>query len=1689
MDKKIKLRLVWILLIIIFSSSMVVVPNALSYAGIDDAVVAGVGCITGAFLAGGSCRLYNPPKDSYDCEVCNKKIFGKCTEYQCRAIGRDCRFVPSLKDPKEGFCVAKGKPVYSSPDIISCGVIDIATMKPKIDVRQFKGSASSVSSGISTVGSGSDGLTPETFTGGAVTNIVYGCDLGELALNKQYVLILSTDRVAECRFSRTPNKRDLFEVDLFRDVYEDMPEEEAYGKILNNARNSGINLFTEAPNGLDHLWPIYFNNGQTPDQQWTPENIDQCNNGGCTWYARCADFDGNEMSRDYVFKFSLVDGVGDIDPPVILAFDPIDKFGEDKYTLPLGAKGELGVKFKVSDLTGVESCGYSDKIVGFEQMVSVNCRIPTENETTFNLGEQPFLKLCTVPLTGIKEGNNEFYFSCRDSSEKRNVNPVPYKYTIVGASKLSLQIKTPIDGSTIDGINDVLHVTTFGGIDGTALCKYNYAKVGGGVSGTNLVFASDTPGSENKKEHKQGINFLTENGEYILTINCADFNDPENTANGDLKIKFEKSQLVITKESPSDLIAERNPMLKVKTSGYDNGRAECRLYDKQSIAVFDDRSGVSMTSSGNLLHQFIFKDLTLGKHSSSVVCRSLDKNIQNSLEISFEIRENLPVACTSPTQCPSCSNDKYCATVIGSGKHLCDPNKVKQSCVNGFCSEVSCPTGDKFSTDYCEINPDPLCLSDKDKDRIADNLDCNDRLSNIGPCLIDQCKRCSEDESKIDNTGICVDIPNCTPKTPTRPPGTGTGQPTGQCKLTKAMWVDSTGRNQLSGNVNENTKVNVALQGQNCQGQSFNLELYELDDRGLLGKSFEKINTLDFPSQIVFGDQGAAFAEWGVKWLEDNGGINDDPEFVFRAANTNIESPVINVKKVLLPSGAKQGDSCKTNDNCDGKRDSSLACVKIDPNCPSQPVQSGDIRISIINPAPGKVFTSLPVEFGLDIKTGDQTLSKEECGYWFKFGRYQASDLPLGNVPDFNTLFKFQRIGRDTTYQSAIVNLYTVLGVSGPASVSSGDYGYYLKCKKGEKEGETIGYINLNLLTSQGIYHSECNTNRECVQVSGAGTNKCAIPENCQNVPTSPSHKICGANGRCINVVGAGTNTCDDDNQCTVTPPPALPKLTIRSISAENTDTLAPTLNVETIGGSRIEKDGRASCVYGTNVDEVRAGRGNSFSNVQPLLDYTKHSVNLGGLKAGDKITYFIKCTDTVNSNIFDIKQKEINIKIVAVDPNLPKLSISNFKAINTDTRNPMIILDTTGGVENGRATCKYSNKLETVQAAGGNSMIKSTRISSVNHGALLSDLIDGSHSYFVRCVDDKNDRIYSDAEIQFIVKIPIEKAQCSDGIDNDADGCLDLQDNDCQNAADNTESGSNCQAAPPIQLAPSTLRVVSKGPSGIQADTRVNLSVTLSGGPGKYGQDAECRFTNIANNNLLEGYDATLFPETLDFDPTNVVLGSTVYRNEINLDRIGDYTYYVKCKDNLGGITVLQTIPFKVEIPASQQISIVRKSPEGVYGSKNVAIAIETNGGLDNGASVNCNYQGIIGGGILTKQQIAGGRYAHLAIVPNVPNGNYTATVSCVDRANQIASTTLNIDVQEDLIVPVEQLIITKGSSKFITVSEAAECEASTDNVNWQKVGSDQNKRKHIVTLSGTYYFRCKDLWNNQMQTIIIHP
>ena len=136
------------------------------------------------------------------------------------------------------------------------------------------------------------------------------------------------------------------------------------------------------------------------------------------------------------------------------------------------------------------------------------------------------------------------------------------------------------------------------------------------------------------------------------------------------------------------------------------------------------------------------------------------------------------------------------------------------------------------------------------------------------------------------------------------------------------------------------------------------------------------------------------------------------------------------------------------------------------------------------------------------------------------------------------------------------------------------------------------------------------------------------------------------------------------------------------------------------------------------------------------------------------------------------------------------------------------------------------------------------------------------------------------------------------------------------------------------------------------------------------------------------------------------------------------------------------------------------------------------------------CTFSGIRTAfqGVSTK--ITEGRFNHRAVIDGVADGDYDINVACVDRAGITVRDSWSLNVREDKIIPDVTQIISRGSSKYISVNEAATCEASESGSQWSEVSKDtDNGKRHLIAISGSYYFRCKDLWDNQMNVVKINP
>ncbi len=899
-------------MILIVLSSFISIHNVYSYAGVDDAIVLGIGCIGGMFFSGGSCRLYQPPKQNYDCGVCNDKdkfLFGKCTEYQCRAIGRDCVFVPSLKDSSEGFCLNKREQALVENEIVSCGVLDIATMRIKEDVRNiYDDSVSSESQSDQ-----SDGSAPPDITGNALNpggrtrsvaasenRVLKGCDLGDLAINKLYGFILTTNRPVECRFSTVPRKEDLFTVDLFDGVTEGMSDEEAYRIILENVGNSKVKLFTEFPNGVDHLWPIHFNVAE-----WTSDNIKECNDGGCTFYARCADFDGsNVMEEDFIFTFNIVDPVDDTEGPKIIDFNPENSNGLQRYTLPLSANGNLNVEFRVSDETGIKECRYSRNDGGYGQMTLINDCKPNTDDTS------QFIQQCNVALSEVREGDNLFYFNCMDTDEKENINPTNYVYNVVGASSLSLQVKSPLDGSTIDGVSDILEVVTSGGTDGTAVCKYSYSRIGGGISGTNLVFASDTPGSEDKREHKQEINFLTEDADYILIVDCEDLHDNQNKASATVNFKFEKyvappeGAVVCEVDNTCPLCSKDKYCAELEGEKYlCNPTTDVRQSCTNGVCSAANCPSTTKTYGASYC-SLDPTPLCLSDQDNDEIEDALDCNDKDT-QTGRTIGQCIEALCeTCSENSESAANDGNCVK--------------KRGCV------IDC------NNNYFDQNQ-AICLSAKDNG-------CK-WSGDENKCGYD----CAEGYNDDDSNSVCVPEGIVEIK----------GELPVGCELSEVKWYDLENGRPYSNavSVDEDTEIALKVRGnEQCKDADIEIDLYDYEE--FLGESvYEQITFMGFPKVLKLDERsaGGGYYKVALLTLPWQGDANEeyedeDPELVAAfgdvfSASSNEKTQLIKINKITTPPGAKAGDACETADQCDGVYGPAgalgLTCVKTEQKCPT----------------------------------------------------------------------------------------------------------------------------------------------------------------------------------------------------------------------------------------------------------------------------------------------------------------------------------------------------------------------------------------------------------------------------------------------------------------------------------------------------------------------------------------------------------------------------------------------------------------------------------------------------------------------------------------------------------------------------------------------------------------------------------
>ncbi|MCD4759438.1 hypothetical protein K8R33_00950, partial [archaeon] len=112
------------------------------------------------------------------------------------------------------------------------------------------------------------------------------------------------------------------------------------------------------------------------------------------------------------------------------------------------------------------------------------------------------------------------------------------------------------------------------------------------------------------------------------------------------------------------------------------------------------------------------------------------------------------------------------------------------------------------------------------------------------------------------------------------------------CTFTSASWSDS--------EVEEGIQVSLTINGANCEGETISLELYEVDD-WLVFTDYDLVSGTSFPTEATFSGNQINL-NWVTKWVEDSGGVDSDPEYVFRAIFGEETIEPSDYLKVTLPS-------------------------------------------------------------------------------------------------------------------------------------------------------------------------------------------------------------------------------------------------------------------------------------------------------------------------------------------------------------------------------------------------------------------------------------------------------------------------------------------------------------------------------------------------------------------------------------------------------------------------------------------------------------------------------------------------------------------------------------------------------------------------------------------------------------------
>ena len=186
------------------------------------------------------------------------------------------------------------------------------------------------------------------------------------------------------------------------------------------------------------------------------------------YYIICQDVQGNPKSTTTAYEVEFTTKKEpDLAPPVV---EDITLTDSPRNTLIQSGLSEVNFLVFVYDSSEVK-CRWSTTEVKYDDMPQENrIHCPDERQDTIYFQ-------CTGTLTGIQQGNNDFYISCKDESENHWISN-PKKMTVTGTDNLQVEfLESDKPSDPLYNNAFTLAVATTGGAqDGIAACHYSIDK-------------------------------------------------------------------------------------------------------------------------------------------------------------------------------------------------------------------------------------------------------------------------------------------------------------------------------------------------------------------------------------------------------------------------------------------------------------------------------------------------------------------------------------------------------------------------------------------------------------------------------------------------------------------------------------------------------------------------------------------------------------------------------------------------------------------------------------------------------------------------------------------------------------------------------------------------------------------------------------------------------------------------------------------------------------------------------------------------------------------------------------------------------------------------------------------------------------------------------------------------------------